>query len=196
MSEQLSGPPGHSKVDSLGSMSEQLLGPPGHSKVVADVGSDDDSRDSYSDKASIDVVGPPSVLPWACSIDVAGPPLVLPGAGSIDAVGPPSLLPGACSIDAAGPPLGWLPGAARGWLRWSSVGAARGWLRWACSIHGVLRVQIWCRSCTQIDFGATASCSLVGSTLKAKAIAMPCASPLRLGHIAAVSLGMREHHIT
>ena len=74
-------------------MSEQLLGPPGHSKVVADVGSDDDSHDAYSDKASIDVVGPPSVLPWACSIDVAGPPLVLPGASSIDAVGPLSLLP-------------------------------------------------------------------------------------------------------
>ena len=87
MSEQLLGPPGPSKVDSLGSMSEQLLGPPGHSKVVADVGSDDDSRDSYSDKASIDVVGPPSVLPWACSIDVAGPPLVLPGAGSTGRAG-------------------------------------------------------------------------------------------------------------
>ena len=89
-----------------------VLGPPGHSKVVADVGySDDDARDDeHSDKASIDVVGPPSVLPWACSIDVAGPPLVLPGAGSIDAVGPPSLLPGACSIDVAGPPL-VLPGA-------------------------------------------------------------------------------------
>ena len=111
MSEQLLEPPGPSKVDSLGSMSEQLLGPPGHSKVVADVGSDDDScDDEYSDKASINVVGPPSVLPWACSIDVAGPPLVLvPGAGSIDAVGPPSLLPGACSSDVASPPWGLAP---------------------------------------------------------------------------------------
>ena len=38
----------------------------------------------------------------------------------------------------------------------------------------------------------TASCSLLGSTLQAKAIAVPF-FPLRLGHIAAGSLGMHEH---
>ena len=43
---------------------------------------------------------------------------------------------------------------------------------------------------------ATPSCSLLGSTLQAKAIAVPFASPLRLGYIAAGSLGVREHHIT
>ena len=39
---------------------------------------------------------------------------------------------------------------------------------------------------------ATPSCSLLGSTLQAKAIAVPF-SPLRLGHIAVGSLGMHEH---
>ena len=38
----------------------------------------------------------------------------------------------------------------------------------------------------------TASCALLGSTLQAKAIAVPF-SPLRLGHIAVGSLGMHEH---
>ena len=42
---------------------------------------------------------------------------------------------------------------------------------------------------------ATPSCSLLGSTLQAKAIAVPF-FPLRLGHIAAGSLGMHEHFAT
>ena len=42
---------------------------------------------------------------------------------------------------------------------------------------------------------ATPSCFLLGNTLQAKAIAVPF-SPLRLGHIAAGSLGVHEHYFT
>ena len=47
-------------------------------------------------------------------------------------------------------------------------------------------------SCICLCFGATLSCSLFGSASKAKAITIPF-FPLRLGHIAAGSLGMHEH---
>ena len=48
-------------------------------------------------------------------------------------------------------------------------------------------------SCICLCFGATLSCSLFGSASKAKAITIPF-FPLRLGHIAAGSLG-HEHFV-
>ena len=65
-------------------------------------------------------------------------------------------------------------------------------IRLACTNHCLLSLA----SCICLCFGAITSCSLFGCAIKAKAIAMPFASPLRLGHIAAGSLGVHEHYIT